>query len=52
MFLSFVDVKRSLIFLAGTPPHISHGGTSLVTTAPAAIIAPAPIVKPPTIVEL
>jgi len=35
-----------LITLAGTPPTIAYGGTSFVTTAPAAITAPSPIVTP------
>ena len=35
-----------LIFFAGTPPTISYGGTSFVTTAPAPTIAPFPIVMP------
>lgn len=31
-----------LIILAGTPATIAYGGTSFVTTAPAAITAPLP----------
>lgn len=37
---------RSPIFLAGTPAHISLGAIDFVTTAPAATIAPSPIVTP------
>lgn len=35
-----------LMILAGTPPIIAYGGTSFVTTAPAAITAPSPTVMP------
>ena len=38
--------KRFLISFAGTPPTIVYGGTSLVTTALAAIMAPSPICTP------
>ena len=41
--------KRYLITLAGTPPTIAYGGTSLTTTAPAATQAPLPICTPPFI---
>ena len=40
------------ICLAGIPPTIEYGSTSLVTIAPAAIQAPSPIVRPPKIVTL
>ena len=36
----------SLITLAGTPATRLFGGTSLVTTLPAAITEPSPIVTP------
>lgn len=36
------------IILAGTPPTMAYGGTSLVTTAWANITAPSSIVIPPT----
>src|SRR5262249_60820681 len=32
--------------MAGTPPTIAEGGTSLVTTDPAAITAPSPTLTP------
>ena len=35
-----------LMTLAGTPPTIVLGSTSLVTTAPAATTAPSPMVTP------
>ncbi|HAH1745245.1 TPA: hypothetical protein GE558_02635 [Escherichia coli] len=41
-----------LITLAGTPPTIAYGGTSLVTTEPAAMMAPVPILTPAKIVHL
>lgn len=41
--LEIESLKRFLINLAGTPPHISYGGISFVTIAPAAMIAPVPI---------
>ncbi|CKU47567.1 Uncharacterised protein [Mycobacterium tuberculosis] len=31
---------------AGTPPITANGGTSLVTTEPAPMIAPSPMVRP------
>ena len=39
-----------LINLAGTPPHNSFGGTSLLTSAPAAMTLPVPISTPPSTV--
>ena len=48
--LSAFVVNLSAIFLAGTPPHISHEGIFLVTTAPAATIEPEPIFTGPTTV--
>lgn len=36
------------MIFAGFPPTIAYGGTSLVTTAPAATIAPSPISIGPT----
>lgn len=41
-FPSSLDFRN----LAGLPTHISYGGTSFVTTDPAAIIAPRPIATP------
>ena len=41
-----------MINLAGTPPTMVFAGTSFVTTAPAATIAPSPIVIPGRIVAL
>lgn len=41
----------ALIFLAGTPPTISYGSISFVTTAPAAIIAPSPILISERIID-
>lgn len=38
--------KRYLITFAGAPTAIAYGGMSFVTTLPAPIIAPSPIVKP------
>ena len=38
--------------LAGIPPQSSKGGTSCVTTLPAAITAPSPIVTFLNIIEL
>ncbi len=40
-----------LITFAGTPPTIVSGGTSRVTTAPAATTAQSPTVTPGSIVE-
>ena len=37
---------------AGTPPTTMLGGTSFVTTAPAATIAPSPMVTPGVMVAL
>ena len=42
---------RYLRIFAGTPPTIDIGSTLLVTTAPAAIIAPSPIVTPGKIMQ-
>jgi hypothetical protein len=42
----------SPIGFAGTPPTMVNGSTSLVTTAPAAMIAPFPIVTPGKIIDL
>lgn len=42
--------RTCLIGFAGTPATTVRGGTSLVTTAPAATTAPSPIVTPPRIV--
>ena len=42
----------NFITRAGTPPTILYGGTSLHTTAPAAIIAPHPIATPDNKVTL
>lgn len=39
------------ITFAGTPPTIVFGGTSLVTTAPAATIEFSPIVTPEVMVQ-
>lgn len=39
------------IIWAGTPPTIAYGGTSFVTIAPVAIIAPLPICTPDLIHE-
>lgn len=53
MFNSFsLNFSLALYFitLAGTPPTIAYGGTSLQTKAPAAITAPCPIVTPERIV--
>ena len=44
-------VWLSFIIFAGTPPITVFDGTSFDTTAPAAIIAPSPIVTPGKIVE-
>ena len=41
-----------LRYLAGTPPTMVFGSTSLVTTAPAAMMAPSPTVTPERIVAL
>ena len=49
MFIS-VSVNRFFISLAGFPPTIVYGGTSLLTTDPAATIAPSPIVTPGIII--
>jgi len=38
--------KRYFITLAGAPTAIAYGGMFFVTTLPAPIIAPSPIVKP------
>ena len=40
------SVNLSPIFLAGTPAWISYDGTLLVTTEPAPMIAPRPILTP------
>ena len=45
-------VNLYLMTLAGTPPIIEYGGQDLLTTAPAAIIDPRPIVTPDRIVTL
>ena len=37
--------------LAGAPAHTEYGGTSLVTTDPAPMTAPSPIVTPPIIIH-
>jgi len=42
----------SPIGLAGTPPTIANSETSEVTTAPAATIAPFPILTPGKIIAL
>lgn len=46
--------KGNLYFniFAGFPPTIAYGGTSFTTTAPAATIAPRPIVTPDKIKAL
>ena len=48
------DSKGNLYFniFAGFPPTIAYGGTSFTTTAPAATIAPRPIVTPDKIKAL
>ena len=43
---SAIGIYFFLIILAGTPPAITLEGMSLVTTEPAAIIDPFPIVVP------
>ena len=42
-------MSRYFITFAGLPPTIAKGGTSFVTTEPAATIAPSPILTFPTI---
>ena len=38
--------KRSRFTVAGTPATMANGGTSLVTTEPAAMMAPSPTLMP------
>ncbi len=53
MFMdSLIGQSIVLMTLAGTPPTIVFGGTSLVTTAPAATTTQSPIVMPDKIVAL
>ena len=49
-FCIIADENLYFIILAGFPPTIAYGGTSFVTTAPAAIIAPFPMVTPEHII--
>lgn len=51
MWLPDPQASISRIGLAGTPPLMVFGATSLVTTDPAATIAPSPMRTPGTIVE-
>ena len=46
----YSSVLTFLMNLAGIPATMEHSSTSFVTTAPAAMIAPSPIVTPGKIV--